>query len=136
MTEILRLLNSSSLINTLWQWAILVLVVALSTILIRFSFTIDVNKLLESRRARQIVRLQNACPHVGLQPMAKGKFTVTYFFTSPPGTILYICSKCQLRSFNPEQEFGDLGEYYAANPDKYLIKIKDFEKLLKKYGYV
>jgi hypothetical protein len=124
-----------SILKDWWQIPIWVLGLALSALAIRFTVSLDLNQVLSNRQNRRIIRLQNACTHMYLEPTETG-VRVTNLFYSPPGVVYFICSRCQVTSFNPENDFAGRAEHYARNTEAYLLAEARFSKLLKKYGYI
>ena len=122
--------------ETWWQWLLLILGLVLALFVIKVTVTLDLNEVFAARRGRKIIQLQNACTHLTIEPQENGKLLVTSHFHSPPGTIVYSCSKCSLQSFNPELDFSGRAEYYAGHLEEYKKAELTFQRLLKKHGYL
>lgn len=105
-------------------------------LVLKLTFTINVNDLLKRRDARRRSKLQNSCTHLIIEPAGNGNIGVEECFISPPGTIQYFCRKCQRVSFDPSNEFRSQFSYYVANVDKYLEAEKKFQSMLKRFGYL
>jgi len=109
---------------------ILIMVIALSIIAIRFSFSFDINKFLEDRRKIKLNQLKNICPH-GKMDLKDDKLIFQSFFSSPPGTLNYFCSRCGL-IVSSEEEVNRITESLLKKPDSYLKKEKKFVKQAKR----
>ena len=132
--------NNTSIVNgfpeTWWQWLIWVggILIAILAVL-RFTFSLDINAWLKARHEKQISRIQNACTHIFIEYAGDGRYRVQPTFVSPPGTVQYFCTRCQLVSWNPDSDYPDRAEYYVKHYDEYIKAEKAFGKLLKKAGY-
>lgn len=126
---------SVGLPTTWWQWLLCLAGLLITLVAIRFTFSLDLNAWAKDRNEKQISRIQNACTHMHIDHVGEGQYRVQPTFVSPPGTVQYFCKRCQLASWNPDEEYPRRGEYYVAHIDEYLAAEKAFGKLLKKSGY-
>ena len=122
--------------ETWWQWLILLLGMVLAIFVIKISVTLNLNEFLAVRLKRKNIQLQNSCTHLTIVPGENNQLLVTDHFYSPPGTIIYVCSRCQLQTYNPDLQFPGRAEYFAANIDKYIEAQKRFERRLRKQKYI
>ena len=105
-------------------------IIVISAIAIRISFKFDMNRFLENRRKIKIDQLKNICPHV--KPTKVGdKFAFESFFSSPLGTMKWICSQCGC-IVESEDDVNRIGKQYLKNPDLVFKKQKKFIKKAKK----
>lgn len=126
---------SAQMPETWWQWLILLLGIVLAFFVIKISVTLNINELLAARLKRRNIQLQNACPHLTIMPNENRQLLVTDHFYSPPGSIMYICNRCQLQTYDPDAQFPGRAEYFTSNIDKYIEAQRRFEQLLKKQKY-
>lgn len=110
-------------------YEILILIIA-GVIAIRFTFKFDLNKYLENRRRIKLDQLKNICPH-GKITKINGKFGFESFFSSPVGTLKYICSQCNA-IVNSKEDAIKVSQNYIENPDLFFKKQKKFIKKAKK----
>jgi|SRR3990167_702615 len=98
---------------------------------IRFSFKFDLNRFIENRRKIQDEQLKNLCPHGRITGVSGNQIGFESFFSSPPGTIKWICSQCGC-IVGHEDEVNRINEGYSKNPSIILEKQKAFIKKAKK----
>lgn len=115
-------------------YEILILIIA-GAIAIRFTFKFDLNKHFENRRKIKLDQLKNICPHCKIEFADKNQIKVTSYFSSPSGTLNWICSRCNL-VVDSEDRVSQISEYHAKHPDIFLKKEKRFQKKVKKLGLV
>ncbi len=115
-------------------WQILILIIA-GAIAVRFSFNLkfDLNRYLEERRKTKLDQLKNICPHCKIEFVEDGRVGVQSYFSSPPGTYKYVCSRCHL-IVESEDKVKKMGENYAKDPKRFLKNEKRFYKKIKKLG--
>ena len=119
------------------QILVLMFVAIIGTIVIRVTFSLDLNKYLEDRRKRYIPKLQNACTHLEFISDDKTrKVGLQSLFISPPGTLQWQCQRCGLVKHLQDNEVERQMGYYFKNPDEFKRQNKKFSKLLKKAGQV
>lgn len=118
---------------TFWQLIGVIIALVFGVIVVRISLTFDINKFLERRDKKLSQRLKNACTHLEMSPTGDGQFQVQSLFESPSGTLQWQCQRCGLIK-NHNNDYKTSAEYYAKNPEKYIEKNREFQKLLKKSG--
>lgn len=118
---------------TFSEISILIIVIVLSVIAIRITLNFDVNKFLENSRKISMGQLKGICPHMEILDVSESRKTIKYgsLFTSPPGTINWICSQCGL-IVNSEDDVYRNTEIYKKNPSLILEKQRKFLKEAKK----
>lgn len=125
----------SEMPTTWWEWILFALAVIFGVFLVKVTVQFDLNVYLKDRSQRRIARLQNACTHLVIEPAGEGQMHVTSCFQSPPGTVQYFCSRCQVMSYNPEREFSKRTEYYIQHLSEYYEAEERFIKMLRRAGY-
>ncbi len=126
----------NSVFNTglnFWQIIIGVITLTFSFVAIKVAINFDVNKFLERKDKRLDTKIKNTCPHVEINQEDGKHFSIKSLFESPPGTHRWICQRCGLIR-NHNNEYEKEYEYWGSNTDKYLKRMEEFEKLLKKGG--
>jgi hypothetical protein len=108
---------------------ILIVVIVVSIIAIRISLSFDINRFLENRRKIKINQLKNVCPHLNIDLNGK-KLIIESYFSSPAGTIQWVCSQCGL-VVNSEEDVKRLQQPFLKNPNLYIEQKKKFDKLAK-----
>jgi hypothetical protein len=104
----------------------------LSAITMKFAIKFDLNNFLERRDQKLRSRIQQQCPHLSLKSEEKG-IRFESFFYSPPGTIAWICKRCNFITYNiSDEEIKNSAEYYIKNQKEYLSAHKKTDKLIKK----
>ena len=106
---------------------IVILLILIGVVAVKIGISFDINAWNKERLKHKKDKLQILCPHTEITP----NLEVKSLFYSPSGTTSWICSKCQLQTFDsrvPEQ----LVKYYAENPDVYLEQLKKFDRLFRK----
>jgi len=135
----IAVISTTSLLNSLpstwWQWPLWLVGILLTIVAIRFTISLDLNALLKTRHDKRIAQIQNACTHLRIDYTGDGQFRVQLTFASPPGTVQYFCTRCQVLSWNPDSDYPDRAEYYVKHYEEYIKAEKAFGKLLKKAGY-
>lgn len=113
-----------------------IVVAVLGILAIRVVASFDVNKWLERKDNKMVVRLQNACPHTHVEFVeADGgmQFLVKSFFESPVGTLDWVCAQCKQvlhsQSFVPNLPTNE------AEVKAVMEQQKIYLKLGKKAGY-
>ena len=109
-----------------------VVAIAVAIFTIKFAVTFDVNRWQERRDMRRKDAIKVLCPHAIIEPSEDGQPQITSTFTSPSGTLMWICSRCGLTTHDDEL-VRRLVKGYAENPDALLEKEKKFQKSAKKY---
>jgi hypothetical protein len=106
-------------------------------IAVKITFSLDLNKYLESRNEKHKAKAKNACLHFEFVPKSDNEIVVHSFFVSPSGTANYICQRCGLISLHLDQDSMQRTiDYYVKNIKDYNKQNKKFHKLLKKAGQV
>ena len=101
---------------------------------IKFTIRFDVNKWQESRRQQQLTKLRVLCPHVVTGWSAElNEYTITSCLTSPPGTIAFICSRCNFQTLD-EDEVLQQFEYWRAHPEELAERYRKIDKSERKLG--
>ncbi len=94
-------------------------------LLLRFQVTFDANEWLRDRRKHQIESLKALCPHTRLEAKANGEVEVTSYFTSTPGCLELVCSRCKFTTIDPRVP-SDLARIWVTNPAEYARREKMF----------
>lgn len=115
--------------NILW---VILSVVAL-VVAFRINIRFDINEWLERREETRKTKFQNLCPHMQIQKR-DGNFYSESFFNSPPGTLQWICSRCNYATYDDRAQ--DLLDYWIKHPKEYETCEKSFYKLAKKMGFI
>ena len=117
------------------QIIILIIILLVSAIAIRISFKFDLNKYLENRRKIKSDQLKNICPHGRIIDIIGNQVKFESFFTSPVGTLKWICSQCGC-IVDHEDDVNRINERYLKNPKLILDKQKRFIKKAKRLKIV
>ncbi len=110
---------------------ILIITIVLSVIAIRISFKFDLNRYLENRRKIKLDQLKNICPHGRIMDIKGNQIKFESFFSSPVGTLKWICSQCGC-ILDHEDDVNRINERYKENPSLILEKQKKFNKKARK----
>ena len=118
-----------------WNVILIVLAIVVAIVAVRFSFTFNVNQWLEARRKRQLEQLRNLCTHAEMEQLPDGRISVESRFTSPAGTRLWICNRCQMTTH--DQRIANMSvQMWASNPAGWVKQEKRFNKLASKLGLI
>lgn len=131
MIENLTLAETLQIIKAI-SW--LIIVIAISVIAIKITFSFDINKFLERRDKKLKQKAQNYCPHAQFIKV-DGKFGIKSTFISPSGTTNWICQRCGTIRYNVDNEDERI-KYYLEHPEELSRQEKKFEDILKKIGVV
>lgn len=110
----------------------------ISIFAIKIAITLNLNDFLKERKRdkketlkRQI---QMTCLHMEIRASENGGGEAESYFTSPTGTINWICKLCGIVKIDKmtNKELERVAIYYNNNPKEYLERIKKLEKLTKK----
>jgi hypothetical protein len=118
------------------QVIILLVIAIIGTIAIRFTFSLDLNKVSENRAKSNLSKLRNACTHVELIPHEDDRIESKSLFISPPGKIQWQCQRCGIVRYVQDGELKAMQEYYVTHIDEYNKKMKLFQRLLKKGKHI
>lgn len=77
-----------------WTLAGLVVLVIISIVAIKITFSIDINRLLERRDKNNGSKFINACPHFQFIKFEGAGFEVRSLFYKPAGTFMHKCRQC------------------------------------------
>lgn len=108
-------------------------VAAISAVGIVVAIKVDFVALLKYRREIRIEQAQRECAHVSMESVDDERGLLHYqsLFTSPPGTISWICERCgfvaQSKLFVERNE-----QYWKRNWSKWPEQEKKFAKLMRK----
>lgn len=121
------------------NFALLIVVIAVSIIAVKIGITFDVNKYLEQRKKTHLAKAQNLCPHLEFDIVGENErnlqISVQYrsLFESPPGTIRWTCSRCGLVQNNVDENLViQQAQHYVSNMDSYQETMKQYNKHMKK----
>jgi hypothetical protein len=122
---------------TFWEFAGCVALLTISAIAIKITFSFDLNKYLERNDKKLNQKIKNNCTHMHMELMdeenGKPLYSFQSLFESPPGTHQWQCQRCGLVR-NHDDDYEKRAEYYAENPDEYIMMNKKFQKLMRKSG--
>ena len=97
-----------------------------------FKTHFDINKWLEERRKRKILRIQSICPHVYIKKEGE-RYSIESFVFTVPGTVQWQCHKCkmifEIKPTYLDQEFL----YWIKNPKELRKRMEKTDKLIKKF---
>ena len=85
---------------------------------------------MENRRKIKLDQLKNICPH-GRFIKNNDKFAFESLFSSPVGTLKWVCSQCGC-IVDHEDDVNRINEGYLKNPELVFRKQKKFIKKAKK----
>lgn len=119
---------------TFWQIIWIIIAITTSILVVRFSFTFDINKYLESKKESARAKAKNYCPHCQIYFDGNKKWLKSTFY-SPVWTTDWVCQRCGLiRWFIDEWLEQKRIEYYLLHFDEYKKDEKKFMKYVKKAG--
>lgn len=105
------------------------LIIAIIAIKIVISF--DINKWLDQRNERKKEKVRHLCPHATIDVLCKNNARIRSLMTSPPGTFMWVCSRCGAQTHD-----GGLAQrivsHYSENPKMLLDDEDKFLKYVKK----
>lgn len=121
------------------NFALLIIVIAVSIVAVKIGITFDINKYLEQRKKTHLSKAQNLCPHLEFdildQDNNNRQINVQYrsLFESPSGTTKWICSRCgSVRNNVDENQIAQQAQHYLSNTDLYQKTMKRYNKHMKK----
>ena len=119
---------------TFKQFIATLIILIAGSVVIKVTFSFDLNKYMESRLKVYAAKCKNACLH--FQFVKDGdQIGAQSFFVSPAGTLSYICQRCSSVRLNvDEDEMVRTYNYYADHLEEYAKQNKKFSKYLKKSG--
>lgn len=93
----------------------------------------DINKWQDNRQKRLIEKFRLNCPHVSIKVIDEKTMTMelSVLFTSPPGTLSWICSRCGLVTHD-KGTVERVTSYWKDNPVEYFKREKDMLKIYEK----
>ena len=109
--------------------------IIVAAVAVKIGITFNFNEWGKNRRKILKSKLKAACPHTIIEFQNDGKrIEISSLFTSPSGTVNWICSRCGTHTIN--QNLPDkLMHHYRDNADQYIKDTKKFNKLYKRlYG--
>ena len=113
-------------------WGGWVAAAIVSIFAIRGSIKFDVNQWLKDRREVQREKARMLCPHADFSKKDdQGKLIVRSLFTSPFGTLNYVCEQCRT-VVHSEELVDETLQYWADNPEKLKQHLEEFDKATKK----
>lgn len=121
------------------NFALLVIVIALSIVAVRIGIAFDINRYLEQRKKTHLAKARNLCSHLEFDILNKDdssrQINVQYrsLFESPSGTIMWVCSRCgSVQNNVDENQIAHQAQYYLSNTDLYQKTMKRYSKHMKK----
>lgn len=127
------------IVANLGNWALIVIVVAISIVAIKVVINFDLNKHLESRKRRRISLAQNICPHMDIELSKADKdnlnIEIKYqpWFESPPMTTQWTCRRCKFIVNNVDnKQLEKMARYYINNPKAYTKAMRKSDKHIMK----
>ena len=102
-----------------------------SIIVFRFAVTFNFNQWMKRRDQRSKERLKMLCPHA-TPDMEGGSIVIKSTFTSPPGTTMWICNRCQLKTYDRSVP-TEIMARYANNPMQLIKNEGKFQKSIAKH---
>ena len=115
-----------------WQLMGVIGAIVVAIVAVRVAVSFDLNKHLEYRKENQLRKLQSICPHTSITRVDSEKFHIRSLFTSPHGTVTWICSQCGIQIF--DSSIPERVETEWANDPVGLMKQQEkFNKRAKKY---
>ncbi len=118
------------------QIVILLILAIIGTVVVKVTFSFDLNRYLESRQKSYIAKLRNACTHLEFFRNNEGQAGFRSFFISPSGTLQWQCQQCGLWKHLGDNEVNRQADYYSTHPKEFMKQNKKFYKLLKKSGHI
>jgi len=119
---------------TLLEILLIIIVFLLSFIAIKITLQFDINDFLKERRKIRVNQLKNICPHNTVS-LENEQFIIRSLFSSPVGTVNWICSQCGL-IVSSQEDTQRLMQSNAENPEQIMKGQKEFIKQAKKLKIV
>ena len=114
-----------------WQILILIVVAVVGAIAVKITLSFDLNKWLESRRARKQAKLLVICPHNYRAITNHDEISIQSHFNSPRGTFSYMCNQCGFWT-SDESVPERLISIWANDLEGLAKRQKQFERLARK----
>ena len=119
-----------------WQIFWLIVTFFLWIVVVKITFTFDINKHREQKQKNLETKMKNYCPHVKFVKIGDN-YWIQSTFVSSSWTLVYQCQKCWLiQQVFDENDAKQRLEYYMNNPDELKKQEKKFAKLLRKAWYL
>ena len=90
-----------SLLDIALACLMVLVTIVLATVAVKLVVSFDTNKWQERRDKKNKERFQALCPHAVLEFPKDGSVQVVSSLTSPPGTLMWICSRCKSPPMTP-----------------------------------
>lgn len=117
---------------TFGNFITLLVIVILGVVAIRISIQFDINEWLKGKKAANLTKLRNACPHVSVSNTDDGNSAWQSLFISPPGTMQWQCQQCGMTKYMQDDEIENMIKTYANDHKQFVEDSNRFHKLLKK----
>ena len=106
--------------------------IVLAIVAIKLVVSFDINKWQERQDKIRKERLKALCPHADVEFLEDGRVQIISSIISPPGTLMWICSRCGITTHDADLVRRMVKEY-TEKPDLLADKEKRFRKYAKKY---
>ena len=116
---------------SLLELAIAAFLFAATVVAIRIGISFDINAWMELRHQRDMERLRFICPHTEFKFGNDREMEVASLLHSPPGTSMWICSRCQFCTSDSSIP-NQLIDFFCKHPKSYIKQEKKFEELARK----
>lgn len=116
---------------SLLEVIVLVVVLVAGVLAIRIGLSFDITEWMRQRTEKAETRLKLLCPHATFSREQDGRISIQCLLHSPPGTFIWICSRCQLQTTD-ERLGDDIMQRYARHPDRLIEEDERFRRALKR----
>lgn len=116
---------------TLLEAVLFIVFLVIAGVVVKIGVTFDINAWLKLRSEHRGERLKILCTHTDIVQSSDGGIEVKTLFHSPSGTLIWICSRCQLITSDrrvPKERM----EFFAKNPKAFFEREKKFNKVANK----
>ena len=119
-----------------WQIIVGIAVAILAIVTVKIAVSFDVNKYLDRRDKKNLLKLKNACPHFALIGLEGREFEVRSLFYKPAVTLDHVCRQCGLQTALDLEQHERQANYYVKHPPELINDQKRLTKLAKKSGKI
>ena len=111
--------------------AIIIFLIAIGVFVVKIGISFDINAWMKHKSKNNEHKLRMLCTHTQIT-LKNDNIEVKSLFISPPGTIEWICTRCNTRIYDSDLP-NQLIEFYVSNIDTYMKKEKKFKKHIRRH---
>ena len=121
-----------SIPSSLVYAAIAILLMAISVFVVKIVISFDVSAWIKHKSENKKHKLKMLCTHTQITLKSEKNVEYKPLFVSPPGTTIWICSRCNIQTY--DSDFPKrIAEFYVNNLDVYFKEEEKFQRCLRRY---